>query len=108
MSKGGRWVWDKDENRLVPADEFYTKQAAGKSQAAFFMADISEFVSPIDYSVISSRSALREHERKHNVRQLGNDLKPADYDVKHQRSTAPMNDRAIEAAFRVAVEKHNS
>ena len=37
------------------------------------MGDIQEFVSPIDKSVISSRSQVREHERKHNVRQVGND-----------------------------------
>ena len=37
------------------------------------MGDIQEFVSPIDKSVISSRSQVREHERKHNVRQCGND-----------------------------------
>ena len=37
------------------------------------MSEISAFVSPIDHSVISSRRELREHERKHNVRQSGND-----------------------------------
>ena len=37
--------------------------------------DIKEFVSPIDGSIISSRASLREHERKHGVRQVGDDLK---------------------------------
>ena len=37
------------------------------------MSDIQEFVSPIDKTVIGSRSQIREHERKHNVRQCGND-----------------------------------
>ena len=37
------------------------------------MGDIQEFVSPIDKTVIGSRSQIREHERRHNVRQCGND-----------------------------------
>jgi len=37
------------------------------------MSDIEPFVSPLDGKVIGSRSALREHERRHNVRQIGND-----------------------------------
>lgn len=105
MSKGGRWVWDEAEKRLVPSNEYYAKQAAGKSQAAFFMTDIAPFISPIDGKEISSRSALREHERRHNVFQVGNDIKPADYDAAARRRQAPNNDRAIENAYRVAVQK---
>jgi hypothetical protein len=37
------------------------------------MSDIEEFVSPVDKSVIGSRSALRNHERRHGIRQIGND-----------------------------------
>lgn len=37
------------------------------------MGDIRAFRSPIDGSVIASRSQLREHERRHGVRQVGND-----------------------------------
>jgi hypothetical protein len=35
--------------------------------------DIKEFQSPIDRSWITSRVQLRNHESKHNVRQVGND-----------------------------------
>lgn len=48
------------------------------------MGDIQPFVSPIDKTVITSRSQVREHERKHNVYQIGNDWcgreKPAFWD----------------------------
>jgi len=37
------------------------------------MKDIEPFISPVDGKVVGSRSALREHERRHNVRQIGND-----------------------------------
>ena len=46
-------------------------QYSGKSHQV--MADIEEFVSPIDKTVIGSRSKLREYERQHGVRQIGND-----------------------------------
>ena len=48
------------------------------------MRDIDEFVSPIDGSTVGSRSALREHEKRHSVRQIGNDWsgseRPVDWD----------------------------
>lgn len=46
-------------------------QYSGKSHQV--MADIEEFVSPIDRTVIGSRSQLRAYERQHGVRQIGND-----------------------------------
>ena len=45
-----------------------------KSEKAFVvMKDIDPFVSPIDGKMVGSRSSLRDHERRHNVRQIGND-----------------------------------
>lgn len=41
------------------------------------MPDITEFQSPIDGSMISSRSQLRAHEQRHDVRQAG-DFKPGE------------------------------
>ena len=48
-------------------------KATKRTKSHQVMGDIQEFVSPIDKTVISSRSQIREHERKHNVRQCGND-----------------------------------
>jgi hypothetical protein len=46
--------------------------------------DVDPFQSPIDGSIIGSRRDLREHEKRHNVRQLGNDwagsTRPANWD----------------------------
>lgn len=57
---------------------------APASRGLFVMGDIQPFVSPIDRTEISSRSQLREHERKHGVRQCGNDwtgsVKPSWWD----------------------------
>jgi hypothetical protein len=61
-------------NKYRPPNKRSTKVAS-----PFFMSDISEFVSPVgaDPEVISSRTQLREHEKKHNVIQCG-DYKPGE------------------------------
>lgn len=43
------------------------------SRGVQVMSDIEPFVSPIDKTEITSRSQLREHERMHGVKQIGND-----------------------------------
>jgi len=40
------------------------------------ISDVQPFISPIDRSLISSRSQVREHERIHGVKQVGNDFTP--------------------------------
>ena len=48
--------------------------ASVRSERAFVvMKDIDPFVSPIDGKMVGSRTSLREHERRHSVRQIGND-----------------------------------
>lgn len=70
----------------------------------FLMPDIQPFVSPLDFTVVSSRSALREHERKHGVRQCG-ELKSATDFSNEQRKAEAFNQRAFDNAFRQTVEK---
>ena len=70
----------------------------------YFMGDIQPFVSPLDFSVVSSRSTLREHERKHGVRQVGELKSARDFDNSSKRSEA-FKERAFDQAFRHAVEK---
>lgn len=67
-----RWV--HRDGKLI---EITAEQTKAPQNGAFFMPDIKEFVSPIDGEVISSRSKLRAHERKHGVRQAG-DFKPGE------------------------------
>ncbi len=75
-----------------------------KGTGPFVMPDIAPFVSPIDYSVISSRSQLRDHERKHKVRQCG-ELKTAeDFNWVKQNPQQP-REKALENAYRQALEK---
>jgi type II secretory pathway component PulK len=49
------------------------------------MKDIEPFLSPVDGTYVTSRSELREHEKRHNVRQIGNDWagseRPSNWDT---------------------------
>lgn len=47
-----------------------------ETKSIHVISDVAPFISPIDRSLISSRSQVREHERIHGVRQIGNDYTP--------------------------------
>lgn len=83
-------------NHVLPeyggSDEFF-------SHGGFptIMPDISAFRSPVDSSVISSRPALAEHNKRHDVIQIGNDkvsrteaapMPRAGHDIKRALDTA--------------------
>ena len=68
-------IWDKSKRskkyphgRFVPASQ-YRRPA----RLTNVMPDIDEFVSPIDNSIISSRSYKRAHMRHHGVEEVGNE-----------------------------------
>lgn len=59
---------------LVPKSEAVP---FSKSDASFYaMPDIAPFVTSGDNVPISSRSHLREYERRTGTRQIGNDIRP--------------------------------
>ena len=100
-----RWIYPPGSTEGIPAEDYYAEQAAQRhAEAAFFMKDITPFVSPLDNTEITSRSALRDHERKHNVRQVGELKSPADFDNNRRRGDT-LNEKAVERAFRVALDK---
>lgn len=47
-------------------------EQASKSKITL-MSDIAPFVSPVDRSVVGSRTGLREHNKRNDVVQIGND-----------------------------------
>lgn len=61
------------------------------------ISDIADFRSPVDGSVVGSRAALREHNKRNDVVQMGNDkvtpqdnapMTRAGYDIKRAIETA--------------------
>lgn len=69
------------------------------------MPDISEFVT-LDGIAISSRSQLREYQRRTGMEQIGNDtVNGLDERGQHRTKPKPMPD--IEPVIRAAWQKHN-
>lgn len=68
----------------------------------YYMADITPFRSPLSGRVLSSRKQVQHEERGYGVRQCGELGKVSDF-----RSHKPVepNERKLEAAFRVGLEK---
>lgn len=79
-----RKVWGVNgDTREYVDDILISGTEPHREDAAFYMADIEQhygnpIISPVDGSVISSRSQLREHNARHNVRQNG-DISTADH-----------------------------
>ena len=96
FTKEYRWVEDEPARRVA------TKPAKGGGPTV--VPDLTPFISPIDGKEITSRSGLREHEKRHGVFQIGTDLKPAGYNAASKRQNQ-FNDRAFDAAFGKAVQK---
>ena len=86
----------------VPATVPETKPAEANGAGPYFVPDIAEFIAP-GHVWIGSRSALREYERRHGVRQCGELKTPADFDNTPKPSAT--HDRALDQAFKVALEK---
>lgn len=57
------WVQDPETGKLVPKEEW----RGPRSEAPAIHGDIEGFVSPVDGSHITSRSALRAHNHRHGV-----------------------------------------
>ena len=58
-----RWIQDSETGKLIPAEEYHAQD----NDAPLIQGDIEPFVSPVDGSVISSRSQLRRHNAQHGV-----------------------------------------
>lgn len=69
------------DGRLVPKSEAAPLTNAGPSFYA--MPDIAPFVTQ-DKVEITSRSALRDYERRNGVKQVGNDWKPPRLPGEHE------------------------
>lgn len=88
--------WGPDKE--LPARQIQAKGPSGP----FLMPDITPFISPIDFTEISSRSKRTEHERKYGVRQCGELNKPSDYLGSREHS---FNEKQFEKAFKTALER---
>lgn len=61
------WIQDPETGKFIPKEQYLREK---QSREFYIRDDIEPFISPIDQSVISSRSKLREHNLKHGVTDL--------------------------------------
>lgn len=81
------WIQDPKTGELIPKEEFV--RHAGHT----VMGDIEPFVSPIDGTIISSRSKLREHNKRHGVTNI-RDYGDSWFQRKAQERTAELESRS--------------
>lgn len=74
------FIWDKEAQDLVPAQEFYARKYEGVERGPMLIRDIQPYRSVIDGSQITSRSTHRSHLRSNGCVEIGNEqLKPRAY-----------------------------
>ncbi len=61
------YVQHPETGQLIPLSEVDWPRYRTNLRSAQIMPDIEPFVSPIDQTIISSRSALRAHNKRHDV-----------------------------------------
>jgi hypothetical protein len=76
-----RKIFYRDGSTVTIVDGVVTEGTVPtcESCSPYVMPDLNAasgtFISPVDGSIISSRSQLREHNKRNNVEQIGNDYK---------------------------------
>lgn len=74
---GGRWVFDRASQELVPADEFYARKYEGTAVShlprPMVISDDVEVKSMVDGQTYTSKSALRRSYRAKGYIEVGNE-----------------------------------
>lgn len=71
--KNGRLLAEYEGDRLVYLAPEYTSPKRSDLSAPMIVRDIAAYRSPVDNSVITSRSAHREHLKAHDLIEVGNE-----------------------------------
>lgn len=99
-----RWRQCRHTGKFIEITEETTSSAIPR-----ILPDIEEFRSPVDGSVISSRSKLREHNKRNNVVQT-HELKGEGDDIRRQREKlfngGGFDRKGRIEAIKYALEKH--
>ena len=95
------YIQDPVTHKLIPKEEYKRrfKQLIGyevnQAKTAFIQGDIEPFISPIDKSIITSKSSLREHNRKHGVTDI-RDYGSEYFERKHKERSDTLSSRTCE------------
>lgn len=86
-----RQTWNRETGEWEPSDVYYARKA--RKRIGMVLPDITEFVSPINCELITSRPQLREHEKRHQVRQCGELKQASDYNLRGEDWKPPSQQR---------------
>ena len=78
----GRWIWDRQRQRMVPADEYHARKSAQHARADLpcpaIISDAIELKSMVDGKIYTSKAALRRSYRaRGHVESGSEEQKPA-------------------------------
>ena len=73
MSRG-RWIWDKELRKLVPAEEYEARRA--EQRGPMIITDIEPYRSVATGEVVSGRRQHRDMLRAHGLVEVGNERFP--------------------------------
>lgn len=68
-----RFILHPQTGELVPAHLYVRPNVNRFGRAPMYMPDSASFISPIDNTEVGGRAALREHEKRHDVIQIGSE-----------------------------------
>jgi hypothetical protein len=74
--KDGKLFAEYVNGKLVYLAPEYTAPKRSDLKMPMYVRDIGEYQSPVDGAMITSRSAHREHLKKHDMIEVGNDRMP--------------------------------
>lgn len=98
--RGGKLFAEYENGELIYVNPEYSAPKRSETvKAPMYMRDIGEYRSPIDGSLITSRSAHREHMRQHDVIEVGNERMP------QAPSAPPKPDRELGMAIKRRLEE---
>lgn len=98
-AKGGKWVWDERQGKLVPADEYVAPQVEGR--VPVFTDRYMEGVQATDGTDIGSRAKRRRYMQENGLADY-DDFSPA-YRENEKRRFEREQDRERSAALKRAI-----
>lgn len=91
----GSFVWDKEAGKLVPKEDYYAGEAPA---SAMVLTDIQPYKSMATGEMITSRSVHREHLKRHQLIEVGNEVNYLKNSSRKQESPSVLKQRVIDIA----------
>lgn len=92
--KRGSFVWDSEKGEMVPKSEYHSRY----TRSTMILPDIQPYKSMATGEMIGGRSQHREHMKRHNLIEIGNETKYLKNERK-QESPSGLRERIAQVAY---------